>query len=190
MFYMIPEVATLSITILTVSYIVNGVSIIFVVYYYVALVLSDPSDPRLKDKNYTEPDQNIKNCPRCECNVGEDSHHCTACNRCVEGFDHHCVFLNNCIGKQNYTSFLRFLIALIIHTSLNISIGFILFVEVDDGFRWVGLALALLSVLVFLEVTVLAIFHCYISFILYKTTIQVLKGDVRQKTTNSGQPTV
>ncbi len=56
-------------------------------------------------------------------------------------------------------------------------IGLIMAVEVANGFRWVGLALAILSLVVFLEVTVLAVFHCYISFCLYKTTLQVLRGE-------------
>ncbi len=56
-------------------------------------------------------------------------------------------------------------------------IGLIMTVEVANGFRWVGLALAILSLVVFLEVTVLAVFHCYISFCLYKTTLQVLRGE-------------
>ena len=56
-------------------------------------------------------------------------------------------------------------------------VGLIMAVEVANGFRWVGLALAILSLVVFLEVTVLAVFHCYISFCLYKTTLQVLRGE-------------
>lgn len=95
----------------------------------------------------------------------------------MEGFDHHCVFLNNCIGKTNYTSFFRLLIVLIIHTTINITIGLIMFFSIDDGFKWVGIVLSGLSFLVFLEVTVLAIFHCYISFVLYKTTLQVIRGE-------------
>jgi uncharacterized membrane protein len=100
----------------------------------------------------------------------------------VDGFDHHCVFLNNCIGKENYTPFFRLLIVLIIHTTMNITIGLIMFFSIDDGFKWVGLVLSGLSFLVFLEVTVLAIFHCYISFVLYKTTLQVIKGEGENKT--------
>lgn len=34
-----------------------------------------------------------------------------------------------------------------------------------------------LNFLIFAEITVLAVFHCYISFCLFKTTLQVLKGD-------------
>jgi hypothetical protein len=34
-----------------------------------------------------------------------------------------------------------------------------------------------LSLIVFLEITVLAIFHCYLGFYLHKTTLEVLKGD-------------
>lgn len=87
------------------------------------------------------------------------------------------MFLNNCIGKSNYTPFFRLLIVLILHTTINITIGLIMFFCLDDGFRWVGIVLTGLSFLVFMEVTILAIFHCYISFVLYKTTLQVIRGD-------------
>lgn len=50
MFYMIPQVIKLSSFPLFVLYPINGVTIIIVIYYYVVLVLSDPSDPRLKDR--------------------------------------------------------------------------------------------------------------------------------------------
>ena len=61
------------------------------------------------------------------------------------------------------------------------SIGLIMFLELTNGFKWVGLAYAILSFLVFIEVMILALFHCYISFCLYKTTLQVLRGDKEER---------
>jgi hypothetical protein len=54
MFYLIADVVELSLVILFVIYPLNGVTLIIMIYYYLVLSLSDPSDPRLKDKNYTE----------------------------------------------------------------------------------------------------------------------------------------
>lgn len=54
MFYLIADVVKLSLVILFVIYPLNGVTLIIMIYYYMVLSLSDPSDPRLKDKNYTE----------------------------------------------------------------------------------------------------------------------------------------
>jgi hypothetical protein len=47
----------------------------------------------------------------------------------------------------------------------------------SGSYRWLAVSFGALSFIVFAEITVLAIFHCYISFYLYKTTLQVLKGD-------------
>jgi hypothetical protein len=56
-------------------------------------------------------------------------------------------------------------------------IGINLIIKLEDGFRWVALSYSILSFVVFIEIVVLAIFHCYISFFLYKSTLEVLKGD-------------
>ena len=69
------------------------------------------------------------------------------------------------------------MMSMIFHMTFTIAIGFIFFAELEDGFRWVALVWAIFGLLVFIEVTVLAIFHCYISFWLYKTTLQVLQGN-------------
>lgn len=116
-------------------------------------------------------------CEHCQATVSDKSYHCKTCNRCVDEFDHHCVFLNNCIGKQNYSTFIRLLLILICHMSLNMVIGIILMIKLDDGFRWVALSFNILSFIVCVEIVVLAVFHCYISFVLYKSTLEVLKGD-------------
>lgn len=65
--------------------------------------------------------------------------------------------------------------------SLNMGIGLSMLVQLDDTFKWVALAFAILSFLVFLEIMVLAFFHCYISFCLFKSTLQVLRGGSNNK---------
>lgn len=66
----------------------------------------------------------------------------------------------------------------------SIVIGLILTIELKDGFRWVALTMIIISFLVFVEVLVLAIFHCYIGFCLFKTTLQVLRGESGEKSSN------
>lgn len=81
------------------------------------------------------------------------------------------------MGKENYPIFIRLLLAIIIHTSSNIGIAVWLALAREDAFKWIAVTFGALSLIVFLEITVLAIFHCYISFYLHKTTLEVLKGD-------------
>jgi hypothetical protein len=54
---------------------------------------------------------------------------------------------------------------------LNFGQGLWVYLQNEDKYRWVGLALAIFCALIFPEVIGLAVFHCYISFFLYKTTL-------------------
>ena len=81
------------------------------------------------------------------------------------------------MGKQNYSIFIRLLITIIIHTSTNIGISVWLGLTLNGSYKWLAVVFGGLNFLVFAEITVLAVFHCYISFCLFKTTLQVLKGD-------------
>lgn len=47
----------------------------------------------------------------------------------------------------------------------------------EGSYRWLAVAFGGFSFIVFAEITVLGLFHCYISFCLFKTTLQVLKGE-------------
>lgn len=47
-------------------------------------MLGDPSDPRLANPNYKEPDEVLVHCAHCEANVSEKSYHCKTCDRCVD----------------------------------------------------------------------------------------------------------
>lgn len=56
----------------------------------------------------------------------------------------------------------------------NMGLSLWLVLECQDASRWIALALGILSFLVFIEIAVLAIFHAYISAILFKRTVEVL----------------
>lgn len=152
-------------------------SLLFLLIEYVRLLVIDPSDERLRDRQYHPEGIEEKDCELCQCKVAKSSYHCHNCKRCVEEFDHHCTFVNNCIGKENYSIFIRLLIGIIIHTSSGIGIAIWLMLTLTGSYKWIAVVFGALNAVIFLEVTVLAIFHCYISFCLYKTTLQVLRGD-------------
>ena len=44
---------------------------------------------------------------------------------------------------------MRLLIVLILHCTFNITIGFTMFVVLNTGYKWVGLALSCMSLVVF-----------------------------------------
>ncbi len=152
-------------------------SLLIMVGVYIHLLVVDPSDPRLLDKGYHVSGVDEKECELCQCKVAVSSYHCHSCGRCVEEFDHHCTFANNCIGKKNYSIFIRLVLAIIMHTSFNMGISTWLGLTLDGSYRWLAVAFGGLNFIVFIEMTVLGIFHCYISFCLFKTTLQVLKGE-------------
>jgi palmitoyltransferase len=117
---------------------------------YIHILVFDPSDPRLSDKNYHDPSVEEKNCEICVSKVAASSHHCQSCQRCVEEFDHHCRFANNCVGKSNYSLFIRLLISIIIHTSSGIGISVWLALALTDAYRWVAVAYGVLNLIIFL----------------------------------------
>jgi len=84
--------------------------------------------------------------------------------------------------------FWKFLLWLIIHMSLGMTIGLVIFLEESGWVRWLALAFVILQFIVFVEVTILAIFHCYIGLCLYKTTLQFLRGDKKSKVAPDTQP--
>jgi hypothetical protein len=63
------------------------------------------------------------------------------------------------------------------HTSVNMGISVWLALTLEGSYRWLSVAFGGLNLIVFAEIAVLGIFHCYISFCLFKTTLQVLRGE-------------
>ena len=48
--------------------------------------------------------------------------HCTICKKCVLEHDHHCVWTNTCIGKNNYWSFIVFLVLFSVDVLFDVSV--------------------------------------------------------------------
>ena len=77
--------------------------------------------------------------------------------------------------------FWKFLLWMFIHMALGIAIDLVIFVEEEGWNRWLALAFVIVQFVVLVEVAILGIFHCYIGLCLYKTTLQVLRGDKKSK---------
>ena len=85
--------------------------------YYIAIKMK-PGSPKAK----FEPIENSKYkiwsnyCFKCKNNKPERAHHCKTCDTCVLALDHHCPWTMNCVGLNNFASFMRFLVSVIITT--------------------------------------------------------------------------
>ena len=98
---------------------IYGVVLIGMIYYYFALVSSDPTDPLIKahrdggkckfDDVATASGERPYECEICKGCVDKNAKHCKRCNRCVDHFDHHCPYVNNCVGGGNYDMFIKFI---------------------------------------------------------------------------------
>ena len=56
-------------------------------------------------------------CKKCNIFRPKRSHHCRYCNKCILEMDHHCFTINKCIGKNNYKTFIKYLIFVNLNTS-------------------------------------------------------------------------
>ena len=174
------EIVGVGSAILTLMLVFSYLLLAIIVCDYVWLIISDPVDPRLLDEPFTErAKEMLVWCEDCKANVHIYSYHCKRCQRCVEEFDHHCKYVNNCIGRRNYASFFRIVINLILFLLLQFGQGLWVVLSCDSGNsnKWVGLALAIAAGLVAPTLIYLAVFHCYISFCEYGTTLKYLRGE-------------
>lgn len=73
--------------------------------------------------------------------------------------------------------FFRILMSLILYLILQIGQGIWVIIKSDQNRRWIGLPLAVIAGFVLPSLVYLAIFHCYISFFQYGTTLRYLKGE-------------
>lgn len=84
-------------------------------------------------------------------------------------------------------NFFRLVISLIFFLLLQIGQGLWVIITLNDNNKWVGLTLVILSGLIVPFLVYLAIFHCYISFFEYGTTLRYLKGEVIVQNSNTEQ---
>lgn len=64
-FDLIRSMLTLNSTLLYVLFGINFILAIFVAIDYIILMLGDPSDPRLYDPSYSEPNEKLVDCHHC-----------------------------------------------------------------------------------------------------------------------------
>ncbi|KAI0783899.1 DHHC palmitoyltransferase-domain-containing protein [Irpex lacteus] len=109
-------------------------------------------------------------CKRCGVMRPERAHHCRICKRCVLKYDHHCPGVNQCIGLHNERHFVLFLVNLSIASFVYSWCGWnhvlsALGWYADDWNHHVPeiafLLIYILSVVLFLAVTIMASYHIY-----------------------------
>ena len=177
---LVNRILAISHPILLVLFAFNYVFLLAVMIDYLILLTVDPVDPRLLVQDFVESERDRKllvYCTVCRKNVHVYSYHCKSCQRCAEEFDHHCFFLNVCIGRKNYANFFRIMLTLIFFLIINIGEGIWIALTGEDQ-RWIAVAMAILAGLILPAVLTLIIFHCYISVCLYKTTLEVIRGEL------------
>ena len=142
---------------------------LFIIYFYLRVTLSDPTDAQVyrerEDimkgdfKDY-DPDLYPYECQYCFTHVSKKSKHCRQCDRCVSDFDHHCGYLNNCIGGSNYNEFFCLVIFVTLSGWMHISISCIIVKNINS--IWYDLPKILsviLNALTTLGITSLLIYH-------------------------------
>eukprot|EP00796_Vickermania_ingenoplastis_P009752 gene9753-6840_t len=89
-------------------------------------------------------------CFSCHLYKPDMAYHCKVCQQCVLGYDHHCAFVNRCVGRNNYKTFLSFLV----HATLSTFMGFVLLLiaiaAADDreaGKKWPWIVVGVVSLL-------------------------------------------
>ena len=172
--YIVPGVIKINHPILWVFLGVHYACLMFVMHDYVWIMVHDPVDRLVLDPDLIENFEyyQLEDCHICGKRI-KGSHHCSTCGRCTEDFDHHCKFLNNCIGKHNYEVFIRLLSLNLLY--FTISIGESIWVlaaairnssvrEAIPPSFYVIIGLIFISVILFISILILEVFHCYISF--------------------------
>lgn len=84
-------------------------------------------------------------------------------------------------------NFFRLVISLIFFLLLEFAQGLWVFISLGDRYKWAGLALFIVAGVIVPFLLYLAIFHCYISFFQYGTTLRYLKGEVNAQNSHTEQ---
>ena len=69
--------------------------------------------------------QNLNNyCYFCLININTNSgiKHCYQCKKCIKDQDHHCLWVNNCISQRNHSTFIIFLLCLMLYSLVTLLI--------------------------------------------------------------------
>lgn len=97
-----------------------------------------------------EPDGDYRYCYDCHLYKPDLGYHCRACRHCVYNFDHHCPYVDKCIGRNNYRTFISFLLYATVASGLNFIfplLSIAILDHRDGGSKWAWLIGPILSML-------------------------------------------
>ncbi len=120
-------------------------------------------------------------CIMCQKTVKKTSKHCYDCGRCTEEYDHHCSCLNNCIGLGNYQEFIRLLLFYQIFNVLLVLQSIWIMVKAEHPNLGANIFLVVQTIVTFILVVLLLVFHCYLNCFIKKPTYQYLKDRKNRK---------
>lgn len=157
---------------------------VYVTMTWVSYLLAIRTPAGAPPENYEVPKHHWKKwCKKCKNYKPERAHHCRKCNSCVLQMDHHCPWTNNCVGHSNMPHFIRFLIWVLISTSVTLhGLGLKAYQYYDQGSmpaylidkRELAAVIVLLPLDAFVLFSVLVLFLKCMSHILSgKTQIEV-----------------
>lgn len=100
----------------------------------------------------TKDKEEYRYCFFCHTYKPDIAYHCKVCGTCVYNFDHHCPYVDRCIGRNNYRTFMSFLVYATLATLIGFIMILITIVVIDNQRkaveRWSWIILAVLALVI------------------------------------------
>lgn len=96
--------------------------------------------------------EDYRYCFSCHLYKPDMAYHCRVCGTCVYNFDHHCPYVDRCIGRNNYRTFMSFLVYATLATFTGFVMTLITVVVIDNqrkaSERWPWIILSVLALVI------------------------------------------